>query len=574
MSVDCVESPSCGLATLLSESRGRSCSTPERSAETVDVHYSGDQRSISRERPVEASVAASNHSVASSSGSPRHVSHHLHHHQQHQQHVQQHVQQPSQPMAVAAFHSLPRNNQPSATASLPASAGQIPESTNRSRNQARRWDASNATKWRSHSQSPPSQSRQGDDSLGSSEYTDPHTFPKETQSASVLVGSEKVVSRDSYDLLTDSGSAGSANAKPAVVDVSYILHRRVSPLAASKSYETVLKTPETPTGEPVELQRSRSFRSEKASSSMLYARAKLVDVDIIRPKSIEFVTFQNLPPPDAFSSRDDSVEQARHHFVASVEPCYPVVVDASSASSCEQRAETEDDVQDIDLVYQDTLSSTSLEEQLISDDQLLFEFVNDDDGLPDPLDDVSAQDDPIAAAEAQSGWQSTLDYVFQTHVLSRISERSCGSTCDSASRQDNTMSDVSSSFKADAIDADAINDAINAAAAASPTSPTSPTPPPTKTATTTTTIRCITCPLRLCLTWTRLTPLRSTKRCVCFRSHNYQRRKRANRKPMTSPHRPVLLIIFPTKLIQTTVRHRSKQILDTIPSALDSSEMN
>ena len=266
-----------------------------------------------------------------------------------------------------------------------------------------------------------------------------------------------MISRNSYELLARSSSAC---AKPALVDVSYILHRRVSPLAASKSCETVLKMPDTPTSDPVELQRSRSFRSEKASS-MLFARAKLVDVDIIRPKSIEFVTFQNLPPPDAFSSRDDSVEQAQHHFVASVEPCYPVLVDASSVSSCEQRAETEDDVQDIDLVYQDTLSSTSLEEQLISDDQLLFEFVNDDDGLPDPLDDVSAEDDLAEGIQVQSGWQSTLDYVFQTHVLSRISERSCGSTCDSASRQDNTMSDVSSSFKADAVDA-AVDDMADA----------------------------------------------------------------------------------------------------------------
>jgi len=277
-------------------------------------------------------------------------------------------------------------------------------------------------------------------SLGSSsDYTDPHTLPKEVS------GEVSKVSK---------------------VDVSYILHRRVSPLAASKSYETVLTPPDV-----AELQRSRSFRSEKSVTSMLYARARLVDVvDIVRPKSIEFVTFQNLPPPDAFSSRDDSVVVGEVVVVKEEEElcCYPVVVEASvtSMSSGGQRAETEDDVQDMDLVYQDTLSSTSLEEQLISDDHhLLMEFVNDDDGLPDPLDDIYDDDDDDDDVDVDDDDddddderdQSKLDYVFQTHVLSRISERSCGST----SCQDNTMSDVSSSFKIDANDVhDDVRDAL------------------------------------------------------------------------------------------------------------------
>lgn len=377
---------------------------------------------------------------------------------------------------------------------------------------------------------------------------------------------EDPVSRDSYELLSESEPIFFSPDRTArAEEVPYILHRRLqTSMISSKSCETVIRAEDggcadgdAAAGESIEfgadaesssfhIQRSRSFRSLREKTyrekpHALYARARLVEIDLnvidpqpaqhkslFRPKSIEFVSFQNLPPPDAFSSRDDTVDPAVvepdpplvHQFVSShftsavVEPCFPVVVDVdkeereemakSSALShkeddvdddddgddddkmCSLMSQTEeeailtatssvsigrpiedqasaishvpaetedddaltaDDVRDVDFVYQDTLSSTSLEEHLISEDQI-FEFVNEDDGLPDPDSIQEGIYDRMAG----------MEYVFQAHVLSRISEHSCDSklsSCtdeggcgDALQEQNNTMSDVSSSFKA------------------------------------------------------------------------------------------------------------------------------
>ena len=432
-------------------------------------------------------------------------------------------------------------------------------------------------------------------------------------------------------------------------DVSYILHRRVkSTLAASKSCEMVIASGcggggagiddlhHHQTGDSsssflydsveMSVQRSRSFRSLREKTyrerPALYARARLMEIDIdlnvidpppaassktslVRPKSIEFVSFQHLPPPDAFSCRDDTVDASvasssgpsPTSFAASArdvspihapsvdvefvpshstsalsfQPSFPVVVDVhevsdeaqnqikvadiasetdvteeqeqedkkqvgsdgeeedkegddddkmcslsldeeerkdnfeedeeeeeeeekqvaevegftvtssvsvdapledeASASSHQPHTDedddeafTADDVQDVADICQDTLSSTSdLEEQLVSDEHL-FEFVNDDDGLPDPDSHLDEQEIGIYDVSNQLQQQEDTEFVFEAHVLSRISERSSDSrlsleaddledgACEAAAgrrplKQDDTMSDVSSSFK-------------------------------------------------------------------------------------------------------------------------------
>lgn len=401
---------------------------------------------------------------------------------------------------------------------------------------------------------------QEDDSVCSnSEYTDPNnTFPttelagvyKEGSRVESLVSAlEEAVSRDSYELLSDSDSifvSPDRNLVPRKEEVvPYLLHRRLQTgLASSKSCETVIRSAEyepastllITNDEDAVVHRSRSFRClrEKAyrEKPALFARTRLVEIDLdvqqgsslFRPKSIEFVSFQDLPPPDAFSSQDDTVGPVDVNECVPPPPCtlsptaiepppFPPVVDvdrqgrlcieadedeeermcsimspeeevltaASSMSSADRPVEDEDhasapeeveedealtadDIRDVeDFVYQpDTLSShTSLldeeDEHLVSEELKLFaQYVNDDDGLPEPeragspLEDVLEDvDEPVLP--------DYDDYIFQAHVLSRISERS---SCDSKlsferddsegqgeRARDNTMSDVSSSIK-------------------------------------------------------------------------------------------------------------------------------
>lgn len=513
---------------------------------------------MEREMDVESPIT-SNNSVASSS--PQHPPYHYH----------------QQPTPTGVFHSLPRTGGSSSALPSP-SAGQIhspcssPSLTNRPDRGSPPVHENSSTQVRNDSVR--SQSRnnsQEDDSFCSSEYTDPNTFPTEVAARENTISLlEDPVSRDSYELLSESEPIFFSPDRTArAEEVPYILHRRLqTSMISSKSCETVIRPEDggcaggdAAAGESIEfgadaegssfhIQRSRSFRSLREKTyrekpHALYARARLVEIDLnvidpqpaqhkslFRPKSIEFVSFQNLPPPDAFSSRDDTVDPAvvaadppfdlefvpSHFTSAIVEPCFPVVVDVdkeeqevaklsarsrkdddvndddgcddndddddekmcSLMSQTEEEAiltatssvsigrpiedqasaishvpaETEDDdaltaddVRDVDFVYQDTLSSTSLEEHLISEDQI-FEFVNEDDGLPDP--------DSIR--EGIYDRMAGMEYVFQAHVLSRISEHSCDSklsSCtdeggcgDALQEQNNTMSDVSSSFKA------------------------------------------------------------------------------------------------------------------------------
>lgn len=414
---------------------------------------------------------------------------------------------------------------------------------------------------RSQSQSGGSQD---DNSMCSSEYTDPNTFPTEVavgkdMTNMTISALEDPVSRDSYELLSESEPIFfSPDRLMKDEEVPYILHRRLqTSKISSKSCETVIRLEDAggigglgglglreeasadADSVSFHFQRSRSFRSLREKTyrekpHALFARARLVEIDLnvidpqppaikslFRPKSIEFVSFQNLPPPDAFSSRDDTVdpvlvdaanpllvdvEFVPSHFTSTAaEPSFPLVVDvdkeeehetsadeddeaeeekmcslmsqveedeevavtATSSVSIEHPVEdqesaisylpaeteddealTADDVRDVDFVYQDTLSSTSLEEHLISEDQI-FEFVNEEDGLPHP-------DNHQQGIESIYDRMASIEYVFQAHVLSRISEHSCdsklssddGGCVDVHQEQNNTMSDVSSSFKA------------------------------------------------------------------------------------------------------------------------------
>uniref|UniRef100_A0A0P5K0I7 Moesin/ezrin/radixin homolog 1 n=1 Tax=Daphnia magna TaxID=35525 RepID=A0A0P5K0I7_9CRUS len=546
-----------GSSAAISDSRARSISTPERT-ETVDVHHSREPRSASghrdvdveREMEVESPVTSNN---SASSSSPQHPPYQYH-------------QQPQQtPSGV--FHSLPRTAGSSSSALPSPSAGQIqspcssPSLTNSpDRGSPLPVPQSASMQFqigsvRSHSQSGGSQD---ESSLSSSEYTDPNTFPTEVAVGRDMTVSalEDPVSRDSYELLSESEPIFfSPNRIMKDEEVPYILHRRLqTSMISSKSCETVIRLEDVGGIEASEIiqmeeasadadgcsfhfQRSRSFRSLREKTyrekpHALFARARLVEIDLnitdpqpvsykslFRPKSIEFVSFQNLPPPDAFSSRDDTVgpvladvnpladlEFVPSHFTATAtEPSFPIVVDvdkeeereasaneddeadekmcslmsqpekeeiiatATSSVSLEYPVEdqesvisylpaeteddealTADDVRDVDFVYQDTLSSTSLEEHLISEDQI-FEFVNEEDGLPDP-------DHRQLGTEGIYDRMASMEYVFQAHVLSRISEHSCDSKLSSDTddggcedvlhEQNNTMSDVSSSFKA------------------------------------------------------------------------------------------------------------------------------
>lgn len=584
---------------ITAEARARSTSTPERT-EKVDVHHHHQSpRGVELDREVESPSVASNNS----SSSPQHPAYHYQ----------------NQP-AVGVFHSLPRTTTPGAGSSSSAmptpSAGQNQSPTCLSSLPSSR-DQSCAS---SDSRLLPIMSTnipvvdrlqrlqpacsQDEDSLGSSEYTDPNTFPTAEAAGrveSLASALEEVVSRDSYELLSDSESLFASTDRLAHQhppqredEVPYILHRRLqnpATMLSSKSCETVIRPEggdcrDESRGEEELLSgrqasdsargghfvRSRSFRSlrEKAyrdcEKPALFARTRLVDIDLtdvspierslFRPKSIEFVSFQNLPPPDAFSSRDDTitdlplppdlpcsgnsprpmeVEFVPAHFTSAVvEPCFPVMVDvdtegrlcaeegeeeermcslmspeegeegederdeveeedeeeeivtaASSvreedrASAISHNPETEedealtaDDVRDVDFVYHDTLSNTSLEEQLVSEsEEQIYDFVNEDDGLPDP-NDRSFLDEELECGDIGDGEEGEeegpvvpeYDYIFQAHVLSRISERS---SCDSKlslepdeegdvgkghqlrgpAVQDNTMSDVSTSWK-------------------------------------------------------------------------------------------------------------------------------
>lgn len=543
---------------------------------------------MDREMEVESPIT-SNNSAASSSP----------------QHPPYHYQQQQQQTPSGVFHSLPRTGGSSSALPSP-SAGQIhspcssPSLTSHTdRGSPPVHPLTNLSSQvqndsiRSQSQSQSqSVSQEEEDSLCSSEYTDPNTFPTEVAARENTISPlEDPVSRDSYELLSESEPIFfSPDRTVKTEEVPYILHRRLqTSMITSKSCETVIRAEDggcasgdSAAGESIEfgadaedspfhIQRSRSFRSLREKTyrekpHALYARARLVEIDLnvidpqpaptkslFRPKSIEFVSFQNLPPPDAFSSRDDTVdpmavaddppfdlEFVPSHFTsAAVELCFPVVVHVDKAqhlerdndekpfahsdvddddddddddiSSCidkkkeehvvdreegdddeeeekmcslmsqteeeeeailtatssvsierpiedqasaishipteDDDALTADDVRDVDFVYQDTLSSTSLEEHLISEDQI-FEFVNEDDGLPDPDSIHQGIYDRMAG----------MEYVFQAHVLSRISEHSCdsklssgtddGGCGDALQEQNNTMSDVSSSFKA------------------------------------------------------------------------------------------------------------------------------
>ena len=565
---------SCGSVAAISDSRARSISTPERT-ETVDVHHSREPRSIGghradvdveREMEVESPVTSNN--SATSSSPQHHPSYHY---------------QPQTPSGV--FHSLPRTGGSSALPSPSAGQNQSPCSspsltsrpdrgsppttttTTKTDNNNSSMQLATGQNDAVRSQSLSCRSQEEEDSVCSSEYTDPNTFPTEVaareNTVSVL---EDPISRDSYELLSESEPIFfSPDRFTKDEEVPYILHRRLqTSMISSKSCETVIRYEDgsnaysaaageeadsSADAESFHIQRSRSFRSLREKTyrerpHALFARARLVEIDLnvidpqpalhksslFRPKSIEFVSFQNLPPPDAFSSRDDTVDPAvvvaatttttasadssgdveffpSHFTSTAVEPCFPVVVDvdresqeakevsgneseddddedkmcslmsqteeeivvtATSSISIERLVEdqasalsfghlpaeteddealTADDVRDVDFVYQDTLSSTSLEEHLISEDQI-FEFVNEEDGLPDPDSLHEGIYDRVASVE----------YVFQAHVLSRISEHSCDSklsSCtddggcgDALQEQNNTMSDVSSSFKA------------------------------------------------------------------------------------------------------------------------------
>lgn len=558
----------------MAEARARSQSTPERT-ETVDVHQPHLDALGEREFDAESPI------TSNTSSSPHHAPYH---HQQQQQQQLYH----NQP-AAGAFHSLPRSGAHQAGAGATATPpGQMhtPSMSNprcettvgAMSDRSDRASPSRVTAVRSPSGS------QEDDSLCSSEYTDPTTYPEAATRDATTTGAscvEEAVSRDSYELLSDSDPIFmSPHHHTRPDEVPYLLHRRLAAsLVASKSCDTVIhgdSVGQCALGqdEAERFRRSRSFRSLREKTyrerpSALFARARLVEIDLsvidpeheqapsaaasgsarslVRPKSIEFVAFQNLPPPDAFSSRDDTLDPASDndddtardepdsqaipsdprefvpsHFTSNAEPSYPVVVrvsdDGAKATAClrpageddvrlqhealehdaedddkmcslmsqdeeelpvtatssvsigreqgivdddlslvsrpveteDDEALTADDVRDVDLVYQDTLSSTSLEEQLLSEDQI-FEFVNEDDGLPDP-DSVHRQGF-YGADVAGLGALGGIEYVFQTHVLSRISERS-GDSRDSSDNEDaerernNTMSDVSSSFKA------------------------------------------------------------------------------------------------------------------------------
>ena len=553
---------SCGSVAAISDSRARSISTPDRT-ETVDVHRSREPRSMSghrdvdveREMEVESPITSNN---SASSSSPHHPPYHYH-------------QQPSQtPSGV--FHSLPRTAGSSSSALPSPSAGQIqsPCSSPSLTNDPDRdsplavphissMQLLQTSSIRSQSQSGGSQD---DNSMCSSEYTDPNTFPTEVavgkdMTNMTISALEDPVSRDSYELLSESEPIFfSPDRKTKDEEVPYIRHRRLqTTMISSKSCETVIRledsggigignmslreeTSADADSISFHFQRSRSFRSLREKTyrekpHALFARARLVEIDLnvidpqpvahkslFRPKSIEFVSFQNLPPPDAFSSRDDTVdplpidanshvdvEFVPSHFTATAaEPSFPLVVDVDKEEELEASADddeaeeedkmcslmsqveedeevivtatssvsikhpvedqesaisylpaeteddealTADDVRDVDFVYQDTLSSTSLEEHLISEDQI-FEFVNEEDGLPDP-------DNLQQGIEGIYDRMASIEYVFQAHVLSRISEHSCdsklssgtddGGCVDVLQEQNNTMSDVSSSFK-------------------------------------------------------------------------------------------------------------------------------
>ena len=626
-----------------SDSRARSLSTPERT-ETVDVHHSREPRSIhgqhhhhdadmDREMDVESPITSNN---SGTSSSPQHPStYHYHLHQ---------PQGPTNPSAAGGFHSLPRTGGGSSTLQpSPSVAGQIENPCHSSNpvlkhrpgrgssisscllptvTTATTSPSSSSSPLKFHtdrSRSPPSINKSGtsqeeegeeEDSFCSSEYTDPNTFPTEVAAGhncnnTTTSAMEDPVSRDSYELLSESEPilfSPDPDVDPAV---PYILHRRLdTSRMASKSCETMRTddvaaarighgcgdigvggaTADGASSSFHMVQRSRSFRSLREKTyprdkpHALFARARLVEIDLnvidpqpsttslFRPKSIEFVSYQHLPPPDAFSSRDDTLDPAvvvvanvvnddenpafdlefvPSHYTSDARPSFPVVVDvdkensdkiescnassretsqeeaqvcgrreaaqqsvkldddkqtdsgqigdqqeqeeeeeeeedkmcslmsqteeeeailtATSSVSIQRPVETEedealtaDDVRDVDLIYQDTLSSTSLEEHLLSEDQI-FEFVNEEDGLPDP-DAVRGGGgsvyDRVPAA--------SVEYVFQAHVLSRISERSCDSKLSSCTddggaggaqhERNNTMSDVSSSFKASEID--------------------------------------------------------------------------------------------------------------------------
>ena len=627
---------------LAHDSRGRSTSTTER-AEKVDVHqYSQEPQSpYQQQREVDSrldveSPSTSNNSAVSPSSSHRPVYHQY--------------QQQQSPAQAGVFHSLPRSGaQPSSSSSpagqtsfespCPSSSCCSPNLSNSNRPD-RDSPVLSVLQVPCHlvsdeaPESSPSKSvsrEEEEDSLCSSEYTEPNTFPTTQIPAKTY---EEAVSRDSYELLSDSSALFvSAERMNRDDDVSYILHRRVqSNLAASKSCEVVAIAGGIGGGsnedqhhaeescsfyDSVEMsvQRSRSFRSLREKTyrerPALYARARLMEIDIdlnvidpppaacsrtslVRPKSIEFVSFQDLPPPDAFSCRDDTVDAssssggvspisfaaqvtnaadasppndpAHVQFVPVVaEPCFPVFVDVHQVSDSLNRIEdsgteqqeqeekknvdeddeddddkmcslsqddeeeeevadvevegftvtssvsvdapledeasaishqphteeddealTADDVQDDADVCQDTLSSTSdLEEQLVSEDHL-FEFVNDDDGLPDPESPLSGEHElhGIYDITVQQQQQQEMEFVFEAHVLSRISERSSDSKLSSkgavdeegasrlAFQQDDTMSDVSS--MAGRVEDDPVKENPTIAVAASLTLP----PPP------------------------------------------------------------------------------------------------
>ena len=312
------------------------------------------------------------------------------------------------------------------------------------------------------------------ESSQSSEYSDPTEIMRDNRSSEGLHTAEE--SRDSYDLLSDSDPMFcTPNDDDEFADerqVSYVLHRRHFDVSKSCEDLGVARGAS-------DVKRSLSFRfSRDGIGQKLFARTSLhmdlndlVCKQLVRPKSIDFVSFQDLPPPDAFSSRDDTVESDDPQFDLvmshSALPSYPVRMElcelsqqetalselsdseASSDTSNEvhESEELTDAAQNAELIYQDTLSSTSLEEQVVSEDPLL-DFVNDDDGLPDPLDDSDGFDD------FPPHWppSSVAHYGFPARVLSRISERDDSRM--TQSEADNTMSDVSTSLKADPLDDD------------------------------------------------------------------------------------------------------------------------
>ena len=565
-------------------------STPERT-EKVDVHHHHQAPRGNRDAEIDRDVESPSVASNNSSSSPQHPAYHYQ----------------NQP-AVGVFHSLPRTTTPGAASTSPAvpspSAGQIqspscpPPTCPSSVSDPTNIPAPDRLQRLQQGFS------QDEDSLGSSEYTDPNTFPT-TEAVgrveSLVSALDEAISRDSYELLSDSESIFASPDRfhhqlPAHrdEDVSYILHRRLqtTTMIASKSCETVIRHEGDrneevgraeellvgrQSGEGVQggnFVRSRSFRSlrekayREAERPALFARARLVDIDfmdevvdrsLFRPKSIEYVSFQNLPPPDAFSSRDDTadlpeptpvcsssplrridVEFVPSHFTSTVgEPSFPVVVDVDSegrlfvedgedeermcslmspeeggemdeegeeeivtaassvreedrASALSHNPETEedealtaDDVRDVDFVYQDTLSNTSLEEHLASESENpIYDYVNEDDGLPDPNDDSPLDEECgviIGDEEEEEPDAQDYDYIFQAHVLSRISERS---SCDSKLSldpdeegagkglkgpvvvRDNTISDVSASLKGSDDGMDALW--VAAAAAAPP----------------------------------------------------------------------------------------------------------